>query len=105
MTVTPASITYAGVVSRDSVRIAFLIAALNNLDILSCNIGNAYLNAPCWEKIWFQAGKECGEDAGKAMVLQTALYGLKSAGASWRAMFSNLIIELGFKDIMLDSDA
>jgi Reverse transcriptase (RNA-dependent DNA polymerase) len=97
MMVTPASIMYATVVSGDSVRIAFLITALNDLDILSCDIGNSYLNAPCREKIWFQAGKECGEDAGKAMVLKRALYSLKSAGASWRAMFSNSIIELGFK--------
>jgi Reverse transcriptase (RNA-dependent DNA polymerase) len=104
MTVTPASITYSSVVSRDSVRLAFLIAALNDLDILSCDIGNAYLNAPCREKIWFEAGKECGEDAGKAMILKQALYGLKSAGASWRAMFSSSIVELGFKDTMVDPD-
>eukprot|EP00956_Cyclotella_meneghiniana_P022806 scaffold43502_cov23-Cyclotella_meneghiniana.AAC.1 len=59
------SITYSSVVSRDSVRLAFLIAALNELDIMSCDIGNAYLNAPCREKIWFKAGIECGEDKGK----------------------------------------
>ena len=47
----PLSITYSSVVSRDSVRLAFLIAALNDLDIMSCDIGNAYLNAPCREKI------------------------------------------------------
>ena len=37
----PTAMTYASVVSRESVRIAFLLAALNNLDILSGNIGNA----------------------------------------------------------------
>ena len=41
MTDTPASVTYSSVVSRDSVRIAFLIAALNDLDIMSADIGNA----------------------------------------------------------------
>ena len=35
MTVTPASITYLSVVSRDSVKIALTIAALNGLDILA----------------------------------------------------------------------
>ena len=50
LTEPPSSITYSGIVSRDSVRIAFLIAALNNLDITACNVGNAYLNAPCREK-------------------------------------------------------
>ena len=42
----PASLTYASVVSRESVRIAFLIAALNDLDILAGDIQNAYLNFP-----------------------------------------------------------
>ena len=37
----PATLTYSSVVSRDSVRIAFLKAALNDLNILSADIGNA----------------------------------------------------------------
>jgi hypothetical protein len=53
MTQVDGSSTYSSVVSRDSVRIALLIAALNGLRILSCDVGNAYLNAPCREKIWF----------------------------------------------------
>ena len=44
-TVPPNSLTYSSVVSRESVKIAFLIAALNGLDLMSCDIGNAYLNA------------------------------------------------------------
>jgi hypothetical protein len=39
------------------------------------------------------------------MILKQALYGLKSADASWRVMFSNLIIELGFKETIVDYDA
>lgn len=46
----PSSITYSSVVSRDSVRIAFMIASLNDLQVFACDIGNAYLNAPCREK-------------------------------------------------------
>jgi hypothetical protein len=60
MTNAPTSITYLSVVLQESVKIAFLIAALNGLDIMSCDIGNTYLNAPCHEKIWFVAGPECG---------------------------------------------
>jgi hypothetical protein len=59
-TETPSSLTYSSVVSRDSVQIAFLLAALNNVDVFSCDISNAYLNAPCREKIWFVAGPEFG---------------------------------------------
>ena len=38
----PAYTTYSSVASKDSVRLAFLLAALNDLDILSADIGNAY---------------------------------------------------------------
>jgi hypothetical protein len=48
----PSSMTYSSVVSRDSIRLMFLVAVLNNLDVFACDIGNAYLNAQCKEKIW-----------------------------------------------------
>jgi len=50
----PACLTYSSVVSRDSVRIAFLLAALNDLDILTADIGNAYINANVREKVFFR---------------------------------------------------
>ena len=43
----PSTLTYSSVVSRDSVRIALTIAALNGLSVLACDIQNAYLTAPC----------------------------------------------------------
>ena len=48
MTAPPSSMTYASVVSRESVRIAFLLAALNGCEILAGDIGNAYTS----EKIY-----------------------------------------------------
>ena len=82
MTDPPESITYSSVVSRETVRIAFLIAALNGLDVCAADIGNAYLNANCKERIWVKAGKEFGADEGKPMIIVKALYGLKSSGAA-----------------------
>jgi len=35
-----------------------MIAALNDLKVSTTNVGNAYLNAECREKVWFQAGLE-----------------------------------------------
>jgi hypothetical protein len=64
-TTAPTSMTYSSIMSHDSVRLAFLIAALNDIDIMSCDLKNAYLNAPCKEKIWFEGGIECSEDQGK----------------------------------------
>ncbi len=51
MTDPPATLTYSSVVSRDSVCIGFLIAALNELELLAADVGNAYLNAPTRERI------------------------------------------------------
>ena len=42
----PIGSTYAGVVSKDSIRIAFTYAALNGLDVFAADIRNAYLQAP-----------------------------------------------------------
>ena len=42
----PVALTYSSVVSRDSVQLAFLIAELNCLGVLTCGIDNAYCNAP-----------------------------------------------------------
>ena len=89
LTEPPSSITYSTVVSRESIRIAFLIAAFNELDILAADIGNAYLNAPCREQVYFIAGAEFGmENKGKKVVIVRALYGLKSSGAAWHAYFA-----------------
>ncbi len=84
MTDLPTSLTYSSVVSKDSVRLAFLIAALNDLDILSADIGNAYLNAETKEKVHTICGPEFGAlYQGRVAVIHKALYGLKSSGAAW----------------------
>jgi hypothetical protein len=100
----PTSMTYYSVVSRESVRLAFLIAALNDIDIMSCDLENAYLNAECQEKIWFEGGLECGEDKGKVLIVVRALSGLKSAGASWRAALAKVLAGLGFESTKADPD-
>ena len=75
MTEKPSSITYSSVVSRDSVRLAFLIAGLNDLlDVLAEDVTNAYLNAKCREKIWFEGKLETGEEKGKVLIVTRALY-------------------------------
>ena len=54
----PKALTYSSVVSRESVRIAMLVAGLNDLDIRLADIGNAYLTAPTTEKCYVVAGDE-----------------------------------------------
>jgi len=70
----PSQITFSAVLSRDSVRIAFLIAALNDIDIFSADIGNAYLNAKTKEKVHTTAGPEFGPHCvGQTVIIVRAL--------------------------------
>ena len=71
----PHSFTYSSVVSRDSVRIAYTITALNGLKVLGCDIQNAYLTAPTREKVWTVAGAEFGSEKGKILLIVRALCG------------------------------
>ena len=82
----PDNCTYAGVVSRESVRIALTTAALNGMKVCACDKQNAYLQAPSSEKHYVICGPEFGlENVGKYVIIVRALYGGKAAGADyWR---------------------
>ena len=100
----PKCTTYASVVSRESVRLAFMLASLNGLDILSADAEGAYLNAPTRERLYTKCGPEFGEYEGRYAIIRRALYGTKSAAASWRATISEVIKGLGFKMCRADND-
>ncbi|MGH7954509.1 MAG: reverse transcriptase domain-containing protein, partial [Gloeomargaritales cyanobacterium] len=100
----PKTITYASVVSRESVRIALLLAALYDVEVKVADIGNAYLNAKTTEKVYSIAGPEFGAYEGHTVIIVRALYGLKSAGASWRAHLAATLRDLGFKSSFGDPD-
>ena len=81
LTPDPETSSYAGVVSRVSVRIAFTYAALNDVNILAVDIRNAYFQAPSSEKHYIICGAEFGlENVGKKALILRALYGGKVAG-------------------------
>lgn len=97
--------TFSSVVSPDSVRIAFTIAALNDIDILACDIQNAYLNAPTKEKVYTIAGREFGtEFEGRPVLIVRALYGLRSSGARFREHVAQSLRDIGFSSCLADSD-
>lgn len=104
MTEAPAVMTYASVVSRETVRIALTIAALNDLEVKASDIQNAYLTAPCEEKIYTTLGPEFGEDKGKTAIIVRALYGLKSAGSSYWQHISDCMYSLNYKRCKADAD-
>jgi hypothetical protein len=97
-------ITYSLVVSRDSVRIALTIAALNSLNVIACDIQNAFLTADCREKTWTIAGSEFGSEAGTIFIVKKALYGLKSAGAAIRSLLADTLVDTGYQPTKADPD-
>jgi hypothetical protein len=58
MTYTQSALTNSSVISRESVWIAFLIAASNDLQLTMFDVGNGYLNAPTTENAWTEFGIE-----------------------------------------------
>ena len=98
-------ITFASVVSRDSIRLAFLVAALNDLEVLSADISGAYLNANAAERVYTIAGKEFGTaKEGLVVVITRALYGLRSSGKAWRDHMAATLRDHGYVSCRADPD-
>ena len=76
MTEAPNTLTYASIISTETVQIVLAIAALNDLEVKTVDVQNAFLTAPCSESIHTTLGSEFGEDQGKTAVIVRPLYGL-----------------------------
>lgn len=104
-TADPEISTYAGVVSRESVRIALTYAALNGVDVTAADIGNAYLQAPSSQKYYIICGPEFGlENVGKVALIRRALYGGKTAGRDFRNHLRECMSHLKFTSCPADPD-
>ena len=86
--------------------ISFLLAALNDCEILTGDIGNVYLNAFTTEKIYYRAGLEWGETIkGRVVVIVRALYGLKTSANTWRThLCITLQKKMNFQSSYADND-
>jgi hypothetical protein len=104
---TPDSTTssFAGVVSRDSIRIALTHAALLGLPVIGADIRNAYLQAPSSEKHFIICGPEFGiENEGRVALIWRALYGGKVAGRDFWHHLRDCMGQLGFTSSRADPD-
>ena len=103
-TKTPAEMTYSSVVSRGSVRIALTISPLNDLNLLACDIQNAYITADCREWVWVVAGPEFGSEAGKNMITRKALYVLKISGVAFKSFLADTLVAMSYWPSYTDPD-
>ena len=94
----PEGFTYAGVVSRESVRIALTYAALNKLGMIAGDIRNAYIQSPLSQKDFLVCGTEFMiENVGKKALIRRALYGGKADGRDFRKLLARLYAAFGLQ--------
>ena len=96
LTDAPVESVYSGVVSIRGLRIVLFLAELNDLEVWSTDVGNAYLEAETNEKVYIIAGPEFGSRRDHILIIRKALYGLKTSGARWHDRFADCLRELGF---------
>ena len=103
----PTGSTHSGVVSRESVRIAFVFAcaALNGLDIFAADVRNPCLPALSSEKHFITCGPEFGlENVGKRAIARRVLYGGKTYGRDFREHLRPCMLHLNSKSCSADPD-
>ena len=101
----PIGSTYAGVVSRESVRMILTYAALNDLEVCAADIQNAYLQAPSSQKDFVVCGPEFGlENVGKVALVHHALHGGKAAERDFRNHLRSCMSHLQFEPCPADPD-
>lgn len=104
LTEAPLESVYSGVVSLRGFRLVLFLAELNDLQMWSTDIGNAYLEARTCEKVYVIAGEEFGDRKGHILLIKKALYGLRTSGARWHDRFFDVMTELGFKPCRAEPD-
>ena len=93
----PSTLTYATVMSRNVVRIAPMIAPLNDLEVKSGAILNAHVQAPVTEKVCNTLGPGSSTDARRKSVIVRALYSINSARAALRSHLAKCMESLGYE--------
>lgn len=71
---------------------------------MGADIENAYLIAPCREKVWIRGRREFGELEDCILIVERALYGLRSSGAAFRSFLVETLDNMGFRSSEADPD-
>ena len=72
------------------------LAELNDLLLWMADVGNAYLEAWTKELLYIVVGPKFGPLEGYILIVQKALYGLRSSGARWAERLADSRQKLGF---------
>ena len=96
---------YSSVVGPEGIRLVTFLADDNSLDLLSGDVGNAFLYGKTREKIWVKLGPEFGPGiAGRIGIIIKGLYGLKTSGARWSEDLADTLRSLGWFPSKAEND-
>ena len=98
----PVDVSFTGIVSLKIVRVIIFITMLNRLDICVYEIGSAYLEAFTKEKLYIIPVPEFKEHAGHILLINKALYGLRTSDARWMETLADFLLQLGWKQTQID---
>ena len=91
-------------VSIETIRVPFLLVAINKLEVCVADVSTAFLYGKTKEKVYVIAGKEFGEHEGKRMLIDKGLYGLQSSAARFHDKLASTLRQIGFKPCKADHD-
>ena len=83
LTNVPMDSTLLSVVSLQGLRLVIFMVELNGLQVWGTDIGNTCLEAHTKEKLYVVGGGEFADQEGHALVIDKALYRLKSSSLRW----------------------
>ena len=97
---------YSSVISLQSMSTFVFLDELNDIEICTGDISNAYLTARTIAKIYFDSGPKFYPfgHTGHLLLIKTALFGIKSLGARFHSHLSDSLTALGFAPSMEGCD-
>ena len=95
---------YSSVIAPEHIRLAFIVATLNNLDHDMIDLENAYLHAVTKELAYFILPSDFGPLGGKILIFHKALYGMRTSRACFHEALSVVLLSMGFMPSKADPD-
>jgi Reverse transcriptase (RNA-dependent DNA polymerase) len=96
--------SYSSVISLCSLCICLVAAELNGLKTMVGDISSAYLETSTQEKVCFTANAAFGQLQGHTLIIDKAIYGLRTSGASWHQRFADNLCNMGYTPCLADND-
>ena len=90
----PGVITYSSMITRETVCIAFTMAALDDINVTAADVLNSYVMTLNRENIRSALGQEIGDNACKSAIIIRVLYEPTSAGVPFKAYLAQFMHEL-----------